>query len=690
MTTRHFLHTARRPSLLLSAGAAALAVAVAPVFVASAHGQQVSPVPTTRVFHVKGHGWGHGHGMSQDGAYGAAAVKHLSASQILSFYYPHTAAGSISNPLIRILLQGTASNYVQIGTPAGASAVLKLHDLASGYQANLPTAPTMWRVIAGTSSISVQQFVSGTWEAWAPAGHETFAGPVDIGSSNSTSAASMRVVYPSGTERDYRGWLRNVRAASSNIDTMAIMNMDDYLRGVVPRESPSSWPAAALQAQAVAARSYAEYEREHAGSSDHDICDSTSCQVFGGTTEVSSSGQATALEAASTNSAVSATAGQVRTYGGKAIFAQYSADDGGWTTDGGAPYLIAQADPYASLGGFSSYYWSANLPASALEAANPSIGSLVRIRATARDGHGDWGGRVTQVVLEGTKGSVTVPGSAVSSAYSWPSHSDGLRSSWWEILPTAAADFDGNGATNTSVWRPSTAEWFDIGHSPVQYGAKGDQPVAGDYNGDGRVDRAVWRPSTQYWYILGVGSAQWGLAGDIPVPADYNGDGKTDLAVFRPSNGVWYIRGIATITYGRKGDVPVPGDYDGDGHGNIAVWRPSTHQWFVYGVKGFPQTWGVTGDIPVPADYRGFGAVEPTVWRPSTGQWWIHDGRAPFTYGQKGDVPVPGDYDGNGAAQPAVFRPSNATWYRYGAGSAAYGTSTDEPVPLPYAIYRVR
>ena len=647
-------------------------------------------MPTTRVFHVKGHGWGHGHGMSQNGAYGAAAVKHLSASQIVSFYYPHTAAGSIGNPLIRVLLQGTASNYVQIGKPAGTSAVLKIHDLASNYSANLPSGPTMWRVIAGTSSISIQQFASGTWSAWAPAGHATFAGPVDVGTSNSSSAAPIRVVYPSGTERDYRGWLRNYRAGTNNIDAVAIMQMDDYLKGVVPRESPSSWPAAALQAQAIAARSYAEYEREHAGSNDHDICDTTSCQVFGGTTEVSSSGHATSLEASSTNAAVAATAGQVRTYGGKAIFAQYSADDGGWTSDGGAPYLIAQPDPYDSLSGSSNYYWSASLPASALESAYPSIGTLLRIRATQRDGHGDWGGRVTQAVLEGSKGSVTVAGSAVSSAYSWPSHSDGLRSMWWEIVPTPVADFNGNGATDTSVFRPSTSEWFAIGHAAVQYGAKGDVPVAGDYNGDGAVDRAVWRPSSQFWYILGVGSAQWGLPGDIPVPADYNGDGKTDIAVFRPSTGVWYLRGIATITYGRNGDVPVPGDYDGDGHGNVAVFRPSTHQWFVYGVGGYPQTWGVTGDVPVPGDYRGFGATEQAIWRPSTGQWFIHDGRAPFTYGQKGDVPVPGDYDGNGAVQPAVFRPATGVWYRYGAGSASYGNSTDEPLPLPYAIYRVR
>src|SRR4051794_25341489 len=103
-----------RRALLLATGGAVIATVLPPTFVHSASGQ-VNTVPSTRVFHVMGHGWGHGHGMSQDGANGAASVKHMSATQIVSFYYPHTSAGSIGNPTMRILLQSTASNYVDVG-----------------------------------------------------------------------------------------------------------------------------------------------------------------------------------------------------------------------------------------------------------------------------------------------------------------------------------------------------------------------------------------------------------------------------------------------------------------------------------------------------------------------------------------------------------------------------------------------
>jgi SpoIID/LytB domain protein len=677
-----------RRFLLLATVVAVSVSVLTPAFVRAASAQ-VDIVPTTRVFHVVGHGWGHGHGMSQDGANGAAAVKHMSASQIVSFYYPHTAAGSISNPKMRILLQSTAASYLEIRKPTGSNAVPYIHDVASGYNADLPLNASDFRFTVGTSSITVQQYVSGAWKPWAPTGHTSFAGPLNVGTRNPSTAAPMRVLYPSGVERDYRGYLQTVRAGANNADALAVMPMEDYLRGVVPRESPSSWPAAALQAQAIAARSYSEYEREHAGSRDYDICDSTSCQVFGGTTEVQSDGTVINLEASSTNSAVQATAGQIRTYNGAAIFAQYSASDGGYTTDGGAPYLIAQPDPYDGLSGSSSHSWSASLPASALEHAYPSIGTLRRITVTQRDGHGQWGGRVLQAVLEGSQGSAAVSGSAVSSAYSWPTHSDGVRSAWWEIVPTTTADFTGDHITDLSLWRSSDAGWYDDGHGHVNYGRTGDVPVPGDYNGDGTVERAVWRPANGGWYLNGsTTGVQYGTAGDIPVPGDYNGDGRTDLAVFRPSNNTWYVRNIGHYDWGSRTDIPVPADYDGDGKTDVAVWRPSNGTWYVNGTSTGTQ-YGVKGDIPVPSDYTGDGRAEFAVWRPSNGTWYIR-GHANFQYGTAGDIPVPGDYNGDANADRVIFRPSNGRWYRPGHASVPYGISTDEPLPLPYAIYRSR
>ena len=127
-----------------------------------------------------------------------------------------------------------------------------------------------------------------------------------------------------------------------------------------------------------------------------------------------------------------------------------------------------------------------------------------------------------------------------------------------------AADFDGDGDTDVSVFRPSNATWFTLGGSPasVVWGAVGDVPVPADYDGDGNVDEAVFRPSNNTWFLRtnAPQSIVWGAAGDIPVPADYDGNGTADLAVFRPSNGTWFIRTAAPAVdrVGRQRRRPRP------------------------------------------------------------------------------------------------------------------------------------
>jgi hypothetical protein len=101
------------------------------------------------------------------------------------------------------------------------------------------------------------------------------------------------------------------------------------------------------------------------------------------------------------------------------------------------------------------------------------------------------------------------------------------------------------------------------------WGATGDIPAPGDFDGDGVTDLSVFRPSTGQWFIFKndrrIDVVSWGQAGDIPSAADYDGDGSTDMAVFRPSNGTWYIiestRGIRLIQFGQDGDVPMPAAY---------------------------------------------------------------------------------------------------------------------------------
>ncbi len=210
---------------------------------------------------------------------------------------------------------------------------------------------------------------------------------------------------------------------------------------------------------------------------------------------------------------------------------------------------------------------------------------------------------------------------------------------------------------------------------------------AADFNGDGRTDVSVFRPSTGGWYLAGQAAVAWGTAGDTPVPGDYDGNLTADIAVFRPSTGVWYIRGQAGAEWGAPGDLPVPGDYDGNGTTDIAVFRPSIGAWYVRGQAG--ASWGAFGDVPVPGDYDGNGTTDVAVFRPTTGRWYVL-GQAGATWGVLGDTPVPGGYDGDGKTDVAVFRRTTGKWLVHGSAGADivtdWGVGTDVPLPLPGAI----
>ncbi len=364
-------------------------------------------VPSSKSYTLKGHGYGHGIGMSQYGAEGAARDgKKYTA--ILDHFYRGTDLGTKSGT-IRVLVTGDSTDSVMIEGRSG----LKLRYVSSGKTLALPDTiggkkVIRWSIdpLSSDKKKSVLRYrTSSTWQ--------TYKGTTWTGAAQ-FEASTMDLVMPSGPDRTYRTALRSAlpKTGATNRDTVNALSVENYTRGVVAREVPSSWHAETLKAQSVAARTYGA--RSMGTSRYYDICDTTSCQVYGGAD----------AETAATDKAVEATAGKILTYGGKPALAQFSSSSGGYSSAGSEAYLKAVSDPWDGWSGNANHSWTKSVSASTIQSKYPAIGTLKSMQVTKRNGHGDWGGRVTSLELKGSKGTKTISGNDARSAF-------GLRSNWF-------------------------------------------------------------------------------------------------------------------------------------------------------------------------------------------------------------------------------------------------------------------
>jgi stage II sporulation protein D len=263
---------------------------------------------------VTGHGWGHGVGMSQWGAYGYA--RHgWKYRRILAHYYPGTKMGRVGEQRVRILLtQGAASITV------GCATQIRVTD---GRRLTRMLKPGTYGVGARLV-FPVKKNGAG----------------MSFGHLAVLDCARAPLTFDG---REYHGTLV-LRSQGGGVSVVNGLALDTYLRGVVPSESPSHWPLAALEAQAVAARSYALAELRP--SSWYDLVPTTADQVYGGVR----------AERPRSDHAVYATLGQILTWDGQVARTYYSASSGGRTESaqdawpGGAPipYLRSVPDPYDS------------------------------------------------------------------------------------------------------------------------------------------------------------------------------------------------------------------------------------------------------------------------------------------------------------------------------------------------------
>ncbi len=412
MTSRRLLPTALIAAAALAGGATALAQQPPP-------GTTTPTTPTAPAtpaapasFTFVGRGWGHGIGMSQYGARGRA-LAGWGAGRILKAYFTGTKLTVVKRRTVRVLLSTglqearfwSPTRWRLLGlrpggrnvTPLRAGATYMLQARADGSLA-VRRGRSVTAVVPGPVRFQVRGRKG--WVAWGPTQPEA--------------------------ARRYRDGIRAIPSGGT-FDLVNVIDMEDYLRGVVPREMPADWgdrTPAALAAQAVAARSYALATMKPTAT--FDIYDDQRSQAYGGVD----------AEDPRSDRAVRSTRGTILTYDGDPIVAYFFSTSGGRTEDvqnvfvGSAPrpYLKSVPDPFDKV---SPYHVWPDPPTFSAR----RLGDLLGL-----------GGPVTEavVVRRGVSPRVvqarfTTASGRTASFSGWTLRNElGLRDSWFSIRPNAA------------------------------------------------------------------------------------------------------------------------------------------------------------------------------------------------------------------------------------------------------------
>lgn len=424
------LYAMPRKSLGAFAAATVTLIALAP---APAHAE---PAP---LLVVEGRGFGHGVGMPQDGAY-AMAAQGASAAAILSHFYPGTAiarraatvrVGVLDAPgaVVVVLPSGGEVRDAPAGPqPAGfpitvnpggsvslafeggkykatplAGATLNRAPAAPEVPAPAPTPPptTVPPTTTTTNLLDplLKPLLSTTVPAAAPVA--TAVAPSATVPPAQNFAVSSRSLWAiprgdatvalPGSGRSYRGRIQ-AAVGGKGLQLTNEVDVEQYLRGL--GEVPASWPAAALQAQAIAARTFAI----RAAAAGQTLCDTTQCQVYIGAGN----------EHPSTSAATTATRGQVLTYKGGLAETVYSASAGGLTATAeegfgpGSPDLpYLKPVPYQVV---DPQLWALTLP---LQQAGARLGYRGEVREAKVTRTGP-SGRPLEITFDGAGGPMVV------------------------------------------------------------------------------------------------------------------------------------------------------------------------------------------------------------------------------------------------------------------------------------------
>src|SRR3954447_6008641 len=289
------------------------------VFVAGSAtpGRARPTVVTGATFLITGHGWGHGVGLPQYGAYGYA--QHgFTYDQMIAHYFPGTQLGRAPIARVRVLLSSGAAK-LKVGSASDFTvrdAAGETHDVAAGTY---------------TLTTALKLRLLGQAQTTALSGPVTFApgtSPLPLG-------------------RRYRGSIQ-VDISGGKLRAINVVALEQYLYGVVPAEMPSAWLPEALKAQAVVARSYVLAVRKTGA---FDLYPDTRSQMYLGIDH----------EKPSATAAVDATAGKVVLYNGQVAKTYFYSSSGGRTASsqdvwgGAVPYLVSVPDPYDTISPYHTW-----------------------------------------------------------------------------------------------------------------------------------------------------------------------------------------------------------------------------------------------------------------------------------------------------------------------------------------------
>jgi stage II sporulation protein D len=330
---------------------------------------------------VRGAGFGHGIGMSQYGAYGFAQ-QGRTHEQILAHYYTGTELGRASNRPVRVLLQAS-DPFVRFRGATRATGGRRL-DPRTTYIIR-PAGGGRLALFAGRRRVVTY---SGAFRVFRRNRPVQLLGGAINGVSSGRYRGSM-FMHPGG---------------AGGVTAVNSLRVDDYIKGVIAGEMPSSWHVEALRAQSVAARTYGLATSKTDGGV-FDQYPDTRSQVYLGLSG----------ETARTNQAVSDTARQIVTYRGEIATTFFFSTSGGRTEDvqnsfigsEPSPYLRSVQDPFDRIS--PKHRWRFRFSNASLGAKLGAPGSLRSVRVIKRGSSP----RIVRARVTGSRGSTTITGPTI-------------------------------------------------------------------------------------------------------------------------------------------------------------------------------------------------------------------------------------------------------------------------------------